>query len=319
MNVSFENNDFRPPWYLLNPHLQTIIPSVFRFIKNPGFVRTRIQTADNDFLDLDIINKNSNKTAIICHGLEGNSRKNYIKGMARVFLKKNYNVIAWNYRGCSGETNRLPVSYHSGATDDLELVTCEARKRFSGKIVLIGFSLGGNLVLKYLGENRDHQNDLINKCIAISVPLDLYGSCKKIDSMSFAIYRIRFLRKLKKKIRHKSIIFPKKFNIIPFREIRTLQSFDDHYTAPLHGFKNALDYYSKCSSINFLSHITIPTLIINAKNDPFLSSECYPDVKNLNKNIHTLYPDHGGHVGFYMTNPEFGFFHEKQAIIFAES
>jgi predicted alpha/beta-fold hydrolase len=312
-----ENNSFTPPWYLFNKHFETIFPALLRKVENKAHQKERLYTPDKDFIDIDDYDFGKKRTVILCHGLEGNSNKPYMKGMVNTLIDNGFNCIAWNFRGCSGLPNNYSHSYHSGATQDLNLIIEYTIRKFpSNEIFLIGFSLGGNLVLKYLGERP--KNSIIKKAVAISVPLDLHGSCKEISKTSNWIYTNRFLISLKKKIKEKARIFPKEINSNNLNRIRNLLDFDDKYTAPLHGFSNAIEYYTKCSSIHFLENISIPTLIINALNDPFLSEKCYP--RNINNKYITYdYPKYGGHLGFKMKNSLDAYYHEIYSVKFLRS
>lgn len=284
------------------------------------FERERIDTTDNDFLDLDWFKQGAKKLAIISHGLEGNSSKPYVKGMARAFYKKGYDVLAWNFRGCSGEINQQLRFYHSGATDDLDLVINHALKSDYRDVTLVGFSLGGNITLKYLGERGHKVPEQIKNAVAISVPLHLHSSCVKISQPDNLIYSKRFLNNLKKKVRLKAKQLPGKISTKGLNKFKNLIELDDAYTAPIHGFKDAIDYYEKCSSIYFLDAIKRPTLILNAKNDPFLSEECYPEKKLKDHPFVTLeIPHYGGHVGFTHFNKQKLYWSEQRALSFVES
>lgn len=305
--------NYKRPSLFFSGHLETIYPAIFRSV-SVAYERERINTADNDFLDLDWLRNNADKLVIISHGLEGNSSRAYVKGMARAFFEKGFDVIAWNFRGCSDEMNRQLRFYHSGATDDLEAVVQHARQRGYAEIYLVGFSLGGNLTLKYLGERKSHPE--IIKAIAFSTPLDLYGSCVKISKPVNRVYSYRFLTSLKGKVLRKSLMLPE-LDLKGIEAINTLLAFDDRYTAPLHGFKNAMDYYHQCSSIHFIDTINIPTLIINAQNDPFLSDLCYPlDQCRNHKFVKFENPRHGGHVGFAQFNKNGLYWSEERALSF---
>jgi uncharacterized protein len=224
-------------------------------------------------------------------------------------------VLAWNYRGCSEEMNRQLRFYHSGATDDLGLVINHAAQlnRYD-EIYLIGFSLGGNMTLKYLGEEK--VCPLIKKAIVFSVPLHLESSCRKISRPSNRIYANRFLRSLKNKIRIKSRLMSG-LDTKPLEGIKTIMQFDDIYTAPLHGFKDAITYYTACSSINFIQKIEIPTLIVNTMNDPFLPEECIP-VSLLKGHgfVKLETPARGGHVGFASFSKDGLYWSENRALQF---
>jgi len=240
--------------------------------------------------------------------------------MANVFFKNDFDVLAWNYRGCSEEMNHQLRFYHSGATDDLDYVIKHVLS--SGQyeaIHLIGFSLGGNLTLKYLGEQRDSVIAQLKKAVVFSVPMHLHSSCIQLSKPSNWIYSQRFLRSLKKKVIEKAKQYPE-LDTRNLKNINTLLEFDDQYTAPLHGFKDALDYYTQSSSIHFVSNIKVPTLIVSALNDPFLSSECFPlkDLKNHPNVIFEATP-HGGHCGFVSFNENGVYWSEQRALNFIHS
>ncbi len=303
----------RPP-LLFSAHLETIYPALLRTVKGVPYLRERIATSDHDFLDLDWLRQDSKKLVVISHGLEGNSSRAYMLGMANAAFQKGFDVLSWNFRGCSEEINKQLRFYHSGATDDLDWVLQHAIKNGYTDIYLIGFSLGGNLTLKYLGEQQPYPE--IRKAVTISVPVDLYRSCLKISKPANWIYSSRFLKSLKVKIIQKSKAI-KELDIRGIEKIQTLIHFDDVYTAPLHGFANALDYYDKCSSIHFLDTVNIPTLLINAQNDPFLSSECYPVNQLANHRfIKFESPKYGGHVGFAQFNKNGLYWSEERALSF---
>jgi predicted alpha/beta-fold hydrolase len=309
---------YKPLSYLKGKHLETMIPNLLRKPKKIIAEQVKINTPDNDFLQLDLYRNGSKSLVILSHGLEGSSARVYITGMAKIFLDHNMDALAWNYRGCGSELNKQPVLYHSGATADLKTVVSHAISMGYEKIVLVGVSLGGNLTLKYVGENGEKLPKEVKLATAFSTPLDLAASCRQISLPSNWMYSKRFIIKLKKKIRIKHKQFPEKINLSKLDEVQDLKSFDDLYTGPIHGFEGADDYYEKCSSINFLTNIQIPTLIVNALNDPFLSQECYPyDLIAQNKNITFETPDHGGHVGFIEINEEGYYWSEKRALSFA--
>lgn len=302
------------PFFLFNAHLETIFPSQFRNVTLPPYQRERITTPDNDFLDLDWLKQDSQKLAIISHGLEGDTSRPYIKGMAKALYDNGYDTLTWNYRGCSGEMNQALRFYHSGATDDLATVVDHASDKGYREINLIGFSLGGNLTLKYLGEDRNRP--ALHKAVTFSVPLDLHTSCLKISEPSNWIYSQRFLRSLRKKVIGKSKIMHG-IDITLLKKVKTLQQFDDVFTGPIHGFKDAIDYYTQCSSLRVVGNITLPTLIVNAKNDPFLSPKCFPN--DLLKNhpfVSFETPDHGGHVGFTQFNKNGLYWSEERTLEF---
>lgn len=282
--------------------MQTILPSLFR--KVPGFTyfRERIITKDDDFLDLDWGQKQSQhkRLVVISHGLEGHSNRHYVKGMAHNFLSQGWDVLAWNFRGCSGEPNRTAGFYHSGASNDLREVLVHVQN--SGNwdyISLVGFSMGGNITLKYLGEEAASVSTKIKSAAVFSVPVDLTTSAEYLARPRCRIYMTYFLRKLHRKIRQKQSQFPVEMDDTNFRKIRTFQQFDDRYTAPLHGFSDAKEYWKLSSSLPYLPKITIPTLLVNAQDDPFLSPECFPGEAQCGAFVSFLCTKFGGHVGFW--------------------
>lgn len=307
---------YKAPALLAGSHLETIYPALFRKVNGIAYERERITTPDHDFLDLDWLKQGATKLVIISHGLEGNSDRAYVRGMARIFYQHGYDALAWNYRGCSGEINRKVRFYHSGATDDLDFIVRHAASFGYTEINLVGFSLGGNLTLKYLGEKSDTLHSTIHKSVAFSVPLNLKTSCDKISMRSNWIYSQRFLKSLKKKVAEKASVFSE-IDPAPLARITSLLEFDDVYTAPLHGFKNALDYYEQSSSLRFLHRIKRPTLIVNAKNDPFLSPECYPTESQF-PHLTFEYPTRGGHVGFALFSENGLYWSELRALHFIQ-
>lgn len=305
-------SDYQPPRWLPNGHLQTIYPSVFRKVEGVVYERERIDTNDGDFLDLDWSfskydfpkgpGKKKLPLVVLSHGLEGDTTRQYIIGMVKLFNSNGFDCLAWNFRSCSGEINKTLRFYHSGATDDLQTVLNVALSKGYEEIYLIGFSLGGNLTLKYLGESGENLHPEIKKAIAFSVPLHLSSGSSKMEGWEDWIYTTRFNRSLKKKILEKARYYPDQINTSNLSKVKTLRDFDNYYTSQLHGFKDAEDYYAKNSSINFIENISVPTLIVNAQNDPFLSKKCYPfELTERLENVHFFAPEEGGHCGFYQS------------------
>ena len=315
------SSTYSPPRWLHNGHLQTIIPSLLRKVPNVDYIRERISTRDGDFLDLDWLKNGHKRLVVISHGLEGDSQRPYVKGMAKAFSLAAWDVVAWNFRGCSGEINQTLRFYHSGATEDLHAVTEYALSQSPyEQIAYVGFSLGGNLTLKYLGEQSNKLPSSLIGAVVFSVPLHLHSSSQKISHSSNWIYSKRFLKNLKQKVKAKSKLMPEKLTLAHFENIRSLQDFDNFYTAPLHGFQNAIAYYEACSAIYFLPGIETPTLIVNALNDPFLSEQCYPEsaVKG-HPCVHLEIPKEGGHCGFPKFDRQGIYWSEQRALDFFES
>jgi predicted alpha/beta-fold hydrolase len=304
---------YKSPRVLFSNHLETIYPALLRKVAIQPPAAERIITPDDDFLDLDWYKQGSEKCLVISHGLEGNSSRAYVKGMAKAFLGAGFDVFAWNYRGCSGETNRQLRFYHSGATDDLQFVVSHVAKEYS-EIYLLGFSLGGNLTLKYLGEPGVHP--AVRKAVTFSTPVDLHSSCLQISKPSNWVYTRRFLNSLVAKVRTKAAVRDD-LDVKGLEKLKTLFEFDDHFTGPIHGFRDAIDYYTKSSSIHFIKNIRIPTLVVNALNDPFLSPECYPRGGfGANGCVGFEYPERGGHVGFALFNHKGLYWSEMRALSF---
>lgn len=312
------NSSYKRPKIISGEHLETIIPSLFRKVDWAPTQKERILTPDDDFLDLDWHQVGSKTLVIICHGLEGSSKSQYVAGIARYFNTNEIDALGWNYRGCSDEMNLTTKFYHSGATYDLETVISFSIAKSYSQIVLAGFSLGGNLILKYLGETRKKHQE-IKAATVFSVPLDLSAGSDEISKPKNKIYANRFLRRLKRKLRRKHKLFGEKFPLNGESKIKNLRVFDDIYTGPLHGFESAADYYEKSSSLFYIDDITIPTLIVNAINDPFLPIECYPTNKlKDHKHIWFESPMHGGHVGFMSSAEDGSYWSERRALEFVK-
>ena len=309
---------YQPPIYLQNGHLQTIFPSFFRRLGAALYQRERIETDDKDFLDLDWSKIGGRRLGIISHGLEGNSQRHYAVGMAKMLNSHGWDALAWNYRSCSGEINRRLRFYHNGSIDDLETVIQHAITQGSYEyIVLIGFSLGGNLTLVYLGDKGASINPRISAAVAFSVPCDLAASSRTLSRKRCKLYMNNFLVSLRRKIRAKMSVMPDRINDHDFHQIKNFKHYDDRYTAPLHGFKNAEDYWDKCSSMNYLSKIRIPTLVVNAWDDPFLAGDCYPVIAaSESQHVFLETPSSGGHVGFIQFNRDGSYWSENRAMEF---
>lgn len=307
---------YKPAFYFKNGFISTVYSGLVRRVSLLQ-ERERIILDDGDFLDLDwsYSKEKTNQVIILLHGLEGHAKRPYMTGTAKLFNNNAIDSVCVNFRGCSGEQNLKYYSYHSGATNDLTAVISHilSLKKYT-HIYLKGISLGANVVLKYLGEQATLPKE-VKAAIAVSVPCDLYGSCKELHKLKNKLFHDRFLNDLVAHLRIKQSLFPKALRLEDLNSIKTLFDFDNIYTSKAHGFKDALDYYEKSSSLQFLLNITTPTLIINALNDSFLSTKCYP-VKEAKHNMH-LYlemPKYGGHVGFIDKGNSY--YNEKRALEF---
>ena len=289
---------FQSPRFLRNGHAQTILPVLLSRRVRMKFERDRLELADGDFLDLDWARTGRDRLAILTHGLEGCSTQTYIRGLAASLGAAQWDVLAWNFRGCSGEPNRLLRAYHSGETSDLAEVVGHAAALGYRRIALVGFSLGGNMVLKYLGEAPPHP--AVQAGVAISAPVDLAACARKLDQVwSNRLYLRRFLVSLAAKIEAKAILYPDRLDPRGVRKMRSFQEFDDRYTGPMHGFRDAADYWKQASARQFLPRITIPTLLLQPRNDPFLAPEAFPWAEaEANEHLFLEAPESGGHVGF---------------------
>ncbi len=295
-----KNLSYQPKILFKNNHFNTIYRTLFQNLEIM-YTRKRIGLDDGDFVDLDYSSVNSNKVVIAIHGLEGSSNSNYIKSLTKVLNINNFDVVAFNLRGCSGEPNEKISSYHSGKTDDLNnVIQFLASENAYDEIHLVGYSLGGNMILKYLGEEIYSSYKKIKSAVTVSVPCDLKGSSIELSKFWNNLYMRRFLVSLKNKLKVKSVQFPDSF--LDMKEISNARNFfdmDNLYTAPAHGFKNALEYWQKNSSKQFIPHIKTPTLLITSQDDPFLSKSCIPIQEAKSNQDFTLeITNYGGHVGF---------------------
>ncbi|CAH8283183.1 hypothetical protein EV196_102157 [Mariniflexile fucanivorans] len=310
---------YKPLFFFKKGFVSTVYSGLVRRVSLKQ-ERERLRLDDGDFLDLDwsFSKEKSNKLIILLHGLEGNAQRPYVTGAAKLFNENNIDAVCVNFRGCSGEDNLLYRSYHSGSTEDLEAIINHAilNKKYSD-IYLKGISLGGNIILKYLGEGGLVPQE-IKSAIAISAPCYLSGSAKELHTFKNILFHDRFKRHLVNRLKIKQKNYTNDLSVEDINSIKTLYDFDNIYTSKAHGFKNAEDYYEQCSSLQFLSKIKTPTLIINALNDSFLSPECYPvkEAKN-NPNLYLEMPKFGGHVGFI--DKKNVYYNEKRALYFIKS
>ncbi len=311
-------SNYTSPFYLFNGHLQTIVPAIFYWGKKSPYTRERINTKDDDFLDIDWIQNGHKRLALISHGLEGSSSAPYMRRLADSLSANNWDVLCWNFRGCSGELNRQPTFYHSGFTSDLDDVVHHAAKtKAYNSIFLIGNSVGGNITLKYLGEQSANILPEVKKAVVFSVPCDLESCAIELAKRSNYVYMRRFLVSLKHKIREKAKLFPVYFDLAPLSSITNFFSFDAVYTAPMFGFKDVHDYYNRASSKPFLNDIKVPTLMVTAINDPFLGKACFPyDVARQHQMLYLETPKTGGHNGFPSLKQ--GYWPAKRAMAFWE-
>ncbi|MGI9527656.1 MAG: YheT family hydrolase [Weeksellaceae bacterium] len=296
----------------------TIYMAKRRKVQGVHYQRERLELPDGDFIDLDWsrVTKPTTKCIILLHGLEGSSRSQYMLGLANKFNLDGYDVCAMNFRSCSGEPNRKFTSYHSGKTDDVvEVINYVLNQNQYNNLILNGVSLGANVALKLAGENEELPKEL-KAVIAISAPIDLAGSAGNLLKKRNFLYAYNFQQQLKQKVLQKHTQFPDQISLDKIKGIKNIVDFDNVYTAPAHGFKNAHDYYAKNSSLQFLENIRIPTLVLNAKNDSFISKKSFPyAIAKDHPYIYLETPEYGGHVAFWQKG-EFSY-NENRALEFA--
>ncbi len=298
---------FKPAWWLKNAHLQTIYPALFRkTTRHPSWHRERLSTPDGDFLDIDWCGHGSQPLVILLHGLTGSSKSGYICGLQHVLLSQGFRSVTVNFRGCSGESNHLARCYHSGETEDIGFVYQTLRQREPNTpFAALGFSLGGNVLLKWLGEQGD-KLDLF-AAIAVSVPLVLSICATKLDNGFAKIYRANLLRELKQYIslkqRHLQQLghhaeAKKLATVGDLTKIDSFWQYDEQVVARLHGFNDVHHYYQHASSRQYLKSITVPSLIIHAVDDPFMTPAVIPTENELSPHVQLELAQRGGHVGF---------------------
>ena len=303
-------SNFKPHFRFRSGFIATVYSGLIRRLKI-NQTRERITLRDADFIDLDwsYSQMPSKSVIILFHGLEGHGQRPYITGPALYFNANNIDAICVNFRCCSGELNRYYESYHSGKTDDLEdIIQHVVSLEKYDSIFLKGISLGGNILLKYLGDGSNVPPQ-VKAAMAVSVPCDLSGSAKALHTLKNIAYHINFKWGLVQRLKLKQKQFPDAISKAKIKSIKTLNDFDEVYTSRAHGFKNAQDYYEKCSSLQFLKTIKTPVLILNALDDSFLSKACFPfEDAEENSNIFLETPSRGGHVGFISSG---GFYYNE--------
>jgi len=288
---------FRPAWWLPGGHLQTLFPTLFRVRRPPPLRRERLELDDGDFLDLDWTGEQPGALVLLLHGLEGSLHSHYASGLLEALDQSGMQCVQMYFRGCSGEPNRLPRSYHSGDTGDLQTVLNRLQHYYPERaIYAIGVSLGGNALLKWLGENPRQQQ--VQRAIAISVPFDLDNAATKLKHGLSRIYQAYLLRKLRRSLHAKAKRIDMPVDTRHLSRLSSFHRFDDEVTAPLHGFDGVDDYYTRSSSRDFVSRIETPTLIIHALDDPFMTPEAIPADNQLGPGVILEVHRTGGHVGF---------------------
>ncbi len=312
MSPHFVPSDFRAAAWLPGRHLQTLGARLLRSERGVPLTRERLETPDGDFVDLDFPfeppqpnARDERPIVLVLHGLEGSARSKYALETYRALAHHGLACVGLNFRSCSGELNRLARMYHSGDTGDLAYVLQVLTARFPDRRKgAVGFSIGGNALLKYLGESGVAARNRLAVAAAVSVPFDLAAGADYLERLGGKVYSWYLIRKLQRKVKAKIRILPSHVDVRRALAAKSFRVFDDAATAPLHGFSDAEEYYRQSSSAQFLDNIQIPTLLIHSADDPFLPAKCVPLHRaHENPNIVAAFTSRGGHVGFVSGAP----------------
>ncbi|MEJ2480852.1 MAG: hydrolase [Acidihalobacter sp.] len=289
---------FRPAWWLPGPHLQTLWPYLIRPYRRLALRRERLELPDGDFLDLDwTTDGDTSGLVLVLHGLEGSSASPYVQRLLRRLRPLGMRAVVMHFRGCSGEPNRLARGYHAGDTADLSFVVDYLRQQQPQRpLAAIGYSLGANVLLKWLGETA--QQNPLRCAAAVSVPFELEAAADKLESGISRLYQRSLLRSLRRSVARKYALRDMPIPRQLVEAAPSLRAFDDCFTAPLHGFRNAEDYYRRSSCRPWLPNIKRPTLIVHAADDPFLRRDAVPSAAELPPGVELQLTPQGGHVGF---------------------
>jgi uncharacterized protein len=291
---------FTAPWWLTPAHLQTVYGSLFARAPQVAFRRERWDTPDGDFVDVDFVDGADNSPWVhLFHGLEGSSASPYARNLMAHASARGWRGSVMHFRGCSGEMNRLPRAYHSGDSDEVDWVLRRLRDR-AGDAPLYGagVSLGGNALAKWLGERGEEARGIVDGAAIVSAPLDLMAAGDALEQGFSMMYTKHFLASLKRIALAKLERYPDLYDREKVRASRTLRDFDNVVTAPLHGFRDTTDYWTRASSKPWLSSIRVPTYIVNARDDPFLPHTALPTQGEVSPSVTLEFPERGGHVGF---------------------
>jgi len=299
---------FRPAWWLPGPHAQTIGARLLRSRTGIELRRERLELPDGDFVDLDwVVPDQTAPLVLVLHGLEGSARSKYVLELHRQLAATGLASVGMNFRSCSGEPNRLPRLYHSGETEDLRHVLNLLRERYPGRALgAAGFSLGGNVLLKYLGEEGTRARGVLDAAAAVSVPFDLAAGASWIERGFSRVYLGFLVGKLRRKVRAKQRLLEARVDLDRVVRARTFWEFDNAGTAPLHGFRDAADYYRRSSSVGYLKAIRVPSLLVHSLDDPFLGAEGAARALRIaeqSPHLDVALTELGGHVGFVSGSP----------------
>jgi predicted alpha/beta-fold hydrolase len=304
---------YRAPFWMPGGHLQTIWPALFsrsHLGEKPKYRRERLFAPDGDFVDVDWLQcvrdeaTPSKPLLILFHGLEGSSESHYALAFAEFAALQNWDYVVPHFRGCSGELNHAPRAYHSGDYEEVYWLIRRLTEGRTAPVYAVGVSLGGNALLRWTQEMGQDAGKYVTAVAAISAPVDLAASGAHIDTgLNRQIYVRNFLATMKPRAAQKHMQFPGLFDLQAVRQSRTLYEFDNAFTAPLHGFKNTDDYWKRASSVQHMKRIRVPSLVINATNDPFVPAHCLPNTAQVSQAVQLFQPSSGGHVGFAYGRP----------------
>jgi predicted alpha/beta-fold hydrolase len=320
-----QDHNFTPPWWLRSPHLQTIWSALFQKRYKLDYHVDTVELQDGDFIELCWSRRTSGRVVIILHGLEGSIESRNVNGLFHVLEQGGYRPVLMHFRGCGGRVNRLPRAYHSGDTGDIAEITEYIRDQTSSyPYAAVGISLGGNALLKWLGETGE--SNPLQRAVAISVPFRLHDAAARLDRGFSRLYRNHLMSCLREKYNSKFSVMKSPLDV-DVSSLRSFFEYDDQVTAPLHGFAGVDDYYTRSSSRQFLKDIRRPTRIIHAMDDPFMYPETVPDADELSSAIDLRLSQHGGHAGFissarFMTdrgNSGLGSWSEYMTLAFLDS
>lgn len=311
------SSSYRPEFPFRSSHCNTIYGSLFRPLPRVDFQRVRYELPDGDFIDVDWSEVGSRHLVVAVHGLEGSSESRYMQGVSGALNQEGWDVAAFHFRSCSGELNRKLQSYHMGATGDLRwLIQHIVETANYQSIIPLGYSLGGNVVLRYLAEEGERVLPQVRAGLAFSVPIEIPSANGAINHWSNWLYLQKFLVSLNRKAKAKVQQFPE-FGPLPRRMPRNFNEFDEWFTGPVHGYAGAMDYWTRCSSLPMLPEIRIPTLLVNAADDTFLSTQCFPrEMAATSPYLFLEVPEYGGHCGFVQSAWDRRSYADRQVVQF---
>ena len=309
-----------PPKVLFNGHLETILPDLFAAKIEIDYQRERITLSDGDFLDLDWHQNQNDHLLILTHGLVGSSDRPYILKAAKFYSERNWDILAWNCRSCSGEINKALRFYHHGDINDIHEVIQHVNAHHDYRnIVLMGYSMGGSITLKYMGVKGDDAPANVKAGVAFCTPFDVEYCSNRMDLWENYLYRRVFMKEILEKFAKKAVFYPDVIDLSLQKQIKTWRDFDEIYTVPIHGYASADDFYADASSMNFIAGTARPTLAVNSANDPIIPPTCIPyETFEKNKSLFLEVPKRGGHVGFSLKNEKYHSWMDYRSYAFLE-